>query len=414
MIKKIAILALLIICLIPIFGAEQVWFMHSTRMTDNINLGDTYYLPNYTKTWTQDKSLGDPIKGTYSTINTLGNFGVMACDHKLCFIITTDGRFTSQSDPSKYREYYLAMRPRCRPKGGNDIDYNRGSNGVYVETSERLINTKLTGSMTYITPPVSSVGSAVPVDAAGTIRTIDRFHADLIVCMDELTAEDRQRLSEKDDYFTTFTIEWHCEENGCTNSNHSGHYTVVLKGYYGDDDPQYSLVSLFVKPTVQARNLDILSAIRNDNGKAVIANMSFYCASKPKFSWKDKVYVYLSASDNSKTKQNDGFQLTNRTTTKKIPYTINVLQNGVVVGTFDGTDFSNGKKPAHYIDFTNAQSSLLDREGNTSYSIVFEGEVEIDFGNLTEQQINADLVNYGGVYTSTIYYYVVTSENSYL
>ena len=142
--------------------------------------------------------------------------------------------------------------------------------------------------------------------------------------------------------------------------------------------------------------------------------MSFYCASKPKFSWKDKVYVYLSASDNSKTSNASGFALTNRTTTKKIPYTINVLQNGVVVGTFDGTDFSNGKKPAHYIDFTNAQSSLLDREGNTSYSIVFEGEVEIDFGNLTEQQINADLVNYGGVYTSNIYYYVLTSENSYL
>ena len=85
-----------------------------------------------------------------------------------------------------------------------------------------------------------------------------------------------------------------------------------------------------------------------------------------------------------------------------------------MVGTFDGTDYSSGKKPAHYIDFTNAQSSLLDREGNTSYSIVFEGDVELDFGDLTEQQINSNLLNYGGVYTSTIYYYVVTSENSYL
>ena len=34
--------------------------------------------------------------------------------------------------------------------------------------------------------------------------------------------------------------------------------------------------------------------------------------------------------------------------------------------------------------------------------------------NLTEEQINADLINYGGVYTSDIYYYVVTSENNYL
>ena len=412
--KKIILLLCIILSMIPLFSAEQVWFMHSTRMTDNINLADTYYLPNYTKTWTQDKSLGDPIKGTYSTINTLGNFGVMSCDHKLCFTITTDGRFTSQSDPSKYREYYLAMRPRCRIKNGSDSDYNRGSNGVRVETTDRLINTKLTGSMSYITPPVSSSGSAVPIDAAGTIKTIDRFHADLIVCMDELTSTDLQHLSEKDDYFTTFSIEWHCEENGCTNPNHSGHYTMTLKGYYGEENPQYSLVSLFVKPTVQARNLDILDTIRNHESKEIIANMSFYCASKAKFSWKDKVYVYLSASDNSKTSNANGFVLRNRVTTQGIPYTINILNNGVVVGTFDGTDSSNGKKPAHYIDFTSAQTSLLDREGNTSYSIVFEGEVQIDFGDLTEAEINANLLMYGGVYTSNIYYYVVTSENSYL
>lgn len=412
--KKIILFLFIILLMTSLFGAEQVWFMHSTRMTDNINLEDTYYLPNYTKTWTQDKSLGDPIKGTYSTINTLGNFGVMSCEHRLCFTVTTNGKFISQSDSSKYREYYLAMRPRCRVKGGNDTDYNRGSNGVYVDSSERLINTKLTGSMFYITPPVSSSGSAVPIDAAGTIKTIDRFHADLIVCMDELTSADLQHLSEKDDYFTTFTIEWHCEENNCTNPKHSGNYTVVLKGYYGDDDPQYSLVSLFVKPTVQARNLDILDVIRNNSSKEIIADMSFYCASKAKFDWKNKVYVYLSASDNSKTTQSRGFELVNRTTAQTIPYTINILQGGAVVGTFDGTDFSNGKKPAHYIDFSNSQTSLLDREGNTSYSIVFEGEVQVDFGSLSESIINSNLLNYSGVYTSTIYYYVVTSENNYL
>ena len=411
--KRTLIILLFIMSMIPLFAVEQVWFMYSTRMTDNINLGDTYYLPDYTKTWTSNKDIGNPITGTYSTINTLGNFGVMSCEHKLRFTINTDGRFVSQSDPSKYREYYLAMRPRCRPKGGNDIDYNLGSNGTDVNLSDRLTNTKLTGSMTYITPPVSSEGSTVRIDKNGTIKTIDRFHADLIVIMDELTSEDLQRLSEKDDYFTTFTIDWHCEENGCTNPNHSGHYTVVLKGYYGNNNPQYSLVSLFVKPTVAAINLDILDTIANNSGKASISNMSFYCASKSKYDWKSKVFVFLSASDSSKT-SSSGFTLVNRTTSKTIPYTLNVIRNGVVVGTFDGTDSSNGKKPAHYIDFTSSQSSLTDREGNQSYSIIFDGEVQIDFGNLTESQINADLLNYGGVYTSNIYYYVVTSENNYI
>ena len=412
--KRALILLIILLCSPLLFGAEQVWFMHSTRMTDNINLEDAYYLPNYTKTWTQDKSLGDPIKGTYSTINTLGNFGVMACDHKLCFTVTTDGRFVSQSDPSKYREYYLAMRPRCRIKSGSDTDYNRGSNGVQVELSERLINTKLSDSMSYITPPVSASGSAVPIDPSGTIKTIDRFHADLVLCMDELTPGDLQRLSEKDDYFATFSIDWHCEENGCTNPNHAGHYTVVLKGYYGEEHPRYSLVSLFVKPTVKATNLDILDVIRNDNSKAIIANMSFYCASKAKYNWKDKIFVFLSASDSSKTSEATGFKLINRTTRQEIPYTINVLENGNIVGTFDGTDSSNGKKPAHYIDLTNSTTSLVDREGNTSYSVVFNGDVEIDFGNLTESEINSNLLRYGGVYTSNIYYYVITSENGYI
>ena len=118
--KKTTIILVIILSMLPLFAAEQVWFMYSTRMTSNINLGDTYYLPDYSKTWTQDTSIGNPLTGTYSTINTLGNFGVMSCEHKLHFTITTDGRFVSQSDPSKYREYYLAMRPRCRIKGGND------------------------------------------------------------------------------------------------------------------------------------------------------------------------------------------------------------------------------------------------------------------------------------------------------
>ena len=400
--------------MIPLFSEEKVWYMYSTRMTDNIDLSKSYYLPDYNKAWSSDPQSGDPISGTYSIVNVLGNFGVMGCEHKIHFEVHTDGKFVSQSDPSKYRSYYLAVRPKCRPKGSGDINYNLGSNNTDVNVTDRLENTKLTGMISFITPPVSENGSTVRINKSGTLKTIDRFHCDLLLIMEDLTSEELQHLSDSDDYFATFTIDWHCEEDGCTNPLHSGHYSVVIKGYYGDTNPQYSLVSLFVKPTGKARNLDIVDTIRNNNGKEIIANMSFYCASKPGFNWKEKVYVFLSASDSSKTKANDGFQLVNRTSSKKIPYTINVLYNGQVVGEFDGTDMSKNATPAHYIDFTSAQSTLLDREGNTSYSIIFDGEVQIDFGNLTEQQINDDLLNYGGVYTSTIYYYVITSENKYL
>ena len=173
--KRVILLLCLILCMIPLFSEEKVWYMYSTRMTDNVDLSKCYYLPDYKKKWSSDPMSGDPVTGTYSTVNVLGNFGVMECDHKICFTVTTDGKFVSQSDPSKYRAYYLAIRPRCRPKGGNDIDYNRGSNGIRIDTSERLINTKLTGSMSYITPQVSASGSEVPIDASGTIKTIDRF-----------------------------------------------------------------------------------------------------------------------------------------------------------------------------------------------------------------------------------------------
>lgn len=414
--KKVLILFLILICTPLLFGAEKVWYMYSTRMTDTINLEDTYYLPNYTKTWTQDKSIGDPISGTYSTINTLGNFGVQDCEHKLKFEIVTDGKFVSQSDPSKYRNYYLAMRPKCRIKNGQDTNYNLGSNGVDVNLSDRLTNTKLTGSMTYITPPVAESGSYVRIDSSGTMKTIDRFHADLVLCMDELTSEDRQRLSEKDDYMAIFTINWHCEENNCDNPAHQGHYTVILNGYFGSEKPRYSLVSMFVNPTVNALNLDILKTVRENSGKSVIANMSFYCQSKAQYDWNNKIFVFLSASDSSKTNVTGGFKLINRVSGKQIPYTLNVLHDGNVVATFDGTDKSNNGKPAHYINFNDPSitTKLIDREGKTSYSIIFNGDVEIDFGNLTEEQINADLLNYGGVYTSTIYYYVVTAENNYI
>lgn len=388
--------------------------MYSTRMTDNINLGDTYYLPDYNKTWTQDKSIGNPLTGTYSTINTLGNFGVQGCAHKLSFTIVTDGKFVSQSDPAKFRNYYLAMRPKCRVYKGGDINYNLGSNNSDVELSDRLTNTKLSGTMTYVTPPVSESGSEVRIDKNGTMKIIDRFHADLLLIMDELSTEDLQSLSELNDYYATFTISWECGENNCTNPQHFGNYTVVLKGYYGDEVPQYSLVSLFVKPTVNAYNLNILDTVRNFNGKSTIADISFYCASKAKFDWKNKVYVFLSANKDMDAMYPDTFNLVNRTTGKTIPYTLNVLQDQTVVGTFDGSDTCRNAKPAHYINFSNAQSSLVDREGNTSYSIIFEGQVQVDFGNLSEAEINADLLNYGGVYTSDIYYYVVTSENNYL
>lgn len=400
--------------MIPLFSEEKVWYMYSTRMTDNIDLSKSYYLPDYRKSWSSDPQSGDPVSGTYSIVNVLGNFGVMGCEHKLHFEVQTDGRFVSQSDPSKYRDYYLAVRPKCRPKGSGDINYNLGSNGVDVNTTDRLENTKLTGMISWITPPVSESGSTVRVDKNGTMKTIDRFHCDLLLILEDLTSEELQHLSSANDYFTTFTIDWHCEENGCTNPLHSGHYEVVIKGYYGEDNPQYSLVSLFVKPTAMAKNLDILDTIRNNKSKEIIANLSFYCASKPGFNWKENVYVFLSASDSSKTSSNNGFQLVNKLTSKKIPYTLKVLHNGQEVGDFNGKDNSNNGIPAHYIDFTNAQSTLLDREGNTSYSIIFDGEVQIDFGDLTEAQITADLQNYGGIYTSDIYYYVVTSGNKYL
>ena len=412
--KALLFVIIVLICSVSLFADEKVWYMYSTRMTDNINLGDSYYLPTHTKTWTQDKDKGNPVGGTYSTINTLGNFGVQGCAHKLRFIITTDGRFVSQSDPSKFRNYYLAMRPKVREYKKSDMNYNLGSNGVDINESDRLTNTKLTGSMEYITPPVSETGSEVRINSSGTVKTIDRFHADLLLMLDDLSSEDLLRLSEKDDYFATFTIHWECVENGCTNPKHFGDYTVVLKGYYGEEAPQYSLVSLFVKPSVNAYNLDIVNTVRNSGGKAIIADMSFYCASKPKYDWKNKVWVFLSASDASNTSNSNGFQLVNRTTGMTIPYKLNVLNGETVIGTFDGKDKSNGAKPAHYIDFSGIQSSLVDREGNTSYSIIFDGKVQIDFGTLTENAINNDLLNYGGVYTSNIYYYVVTSENSYL
>ena len=239
--------------------------------------------------------------------------------------------------------------------------------------------------------------------------------------MDVLTAEDKQHLAASDDYVASFTISWHCLD--CNSADHIGTYTVLLRGYYQSEEPTYSLVSLLVKPTPRASNLDILSILDDENGskKETIATMSFYCSSKENYQWKDKVYVFLSANDNGFGSSNsDGFRLIKKTDSSVfIPYKLNVYDgNNTKVGTFDGKDYctSNSSKPTHYIDFTSSTTSMRSRDNDkTNYSVLFDGSVEIDFTNcgITESYLRNNLEDYSGVYESNIYYYVVTSDSKY-
>lgn len=413
--KSILLITLSVLFIISAFSAERVWYMDSNNFVNHVNLNSTFYLPKYTYDWQNNESLGTAENGTYSKINTLGNFGVIECNHRIEFFIETTGRFVSQSDSTKYREFYIAFRPRCLDKSpgvNKDVNYNLGSNGIDINTADRLPNTKVTGTLDYIAPAVPVGGKETRIDSNGTIGLVSRFHSDLILCMDELTPEDRQHLSNADDYIGEITLGWRCAEDGCTNPLHSGSFKVIIQGYYGTDAPDSSRVSMYVTPDPSSTSLDISNIVRHQGGKATVAELKIYATSTKSKKWSDKLFTFISASndytDNTKT-----FALDNTRNETLIPYTVEVYKNDgtTLIKSFNGNSKYTGKMN-DCINLSPFQTTIQNREGDNTYSVVFESIVKINLG-ITATTLDDDTgLNYPGMYTSSIYFHIITNENS--
>ncbi len=427
--KAIIIIMLLIsvFSLSAIKTEEAIWYQNATRDALNVfDLESVFYLPKRGSTWNSNSA----STGTINSSNYIGHLGVKYCEHNIKFSVSTTGKFVSQSDPTKYREFCIAMCPRYEKS--NIFGANQGDAGYFwdVETNsaingnDRAVNTKDTGYAYVISPTTD--GSRVYV-ARNTRAYVWVYWVDLVVIMDELDSDDLQHLEENDDYMAHVTLSWECySDSGCTDG-HSGSYTFALRGYYGSaGSSDQDAVYFFVTPTTDASNLDIKTMLQ-DNSEVEIADIQIHTTTRtdtsryslssgwcPGYAWADHVFGFVSASSDYLTSNSDGFLLVNQRygSSTTIPFEINIYDSdGTLNQSFDGTDYYHGsttdEKKAYCVDISDVYTSSSDRNGNTFYAVNYFGDVKVQLLDPSGAALtNADNA-YSGLYTSTIYYHVI-------
>lgn len=434
--KKILFAVLLMMLpLLSISATGRTWFQSTTYDATNVfDLNQVFYTPKLNADW----NTVSVENGTYNNSNYLGQFGATGCDHQIKITIETDGRFVSQSDSTKYRDFHVAMIPV--PSGGTDYPagrYNKDlETGMTIPLSERAKNTKDHGSTYFIIPKTNSSEYFT-----GTIRSVYISHVwvDMMLCLDPLTADDLKHIAEKDDYIATIHYEWECMDSNCSDPNHTGSFDMVIRGYFGSDYviAQQDLVYMFVIPDVSAENMRLLDYIGTGNSKKV-ADIQIYtntrtiyrtssdltgghCAG---YAWKDHVFSFISASSDYTTSNAEGFRLKNmRNPSLQIPYTVKVLnsdgtQNTNPSGTpivYDGTAKYTGNTAAAKREYCiNLGDYILsgDKYGNTYHTINYLGSVWIDIPDFADPGTGQNVSTnpngtYSGVYESTIYYHII-------
>lgn len=185
-------------------------------------------------------------------------------------------------------------------------------------------------------------------------------------------------------------------------------------GYPETEATDAGLVTMSVNPDPGSMNLNIYNLVKESNGKANVAELKIFATSAKQTKWDDKLVTFLSASsdylDNSKS-----FVLKNNRTNQTIPFSVTIYdEQGVEVKTFNGKTKYTGRM-SDCIDLTPYMTTVENKEGNPTYSIVFIGTVGITL-NVTTDEVDADALNglyrYPGMYTSNIYYHIVTNDNT--
>ena len=451
--KRLIMLIIVVISVISIFAGEldeRVWFHNdggSFNIT-SIDLSKTFYCPRYSTKYSQiSHDPGDPEKGTYSKLsNGIGNIGMAFCNHEITFTITTDGRFTSTSDPTKYRSYYLALKPKYRLIGeSDDSDYYYDNQGNLIsDLSARVPNTKNTNTLTAVFPAHDqqydgnkkklNYGYVHNFGDIPETAQIMRFFWDLCICMDDITPEEMSHLTDSNDYLTTISISWTCSEGAsCTNPKHNGSYIVAFPGYY-NVAARTSDVYLVVTPEADSMDLNLMSIATTDKQ---IAAVKLYSQTKSK-NWANDIQFFVSSSSAWNTEPESEFKLVNNDRGYYINYTVKIRNDYVLpkneskrTTEFDGTDYYN-KEGGKRVILSDALETISNKKGDSSKAILYTGNVYInvdkvayidlyneqnelthtygfDFINEVKTDPDNDHLthNISGIYTSVIYYHVV-------
>ena len=445
--KRLSLIMILLLLPALIYAAAEFWVLDATDYI-NTQSGTYYYRFNFQTV--MDLSLSY-LQPTYSTSqynhpsyisanNAIATVGVSGCDHNINYTISTgDGRFTSQSDPSKYRTFYVVASPDYSTNLGQaDRSYYRYDEITSSTPSESsyLPNTKNSNTMTIRTPTTN--GNNVRVNSGNA--KVKAFGLDLFIIMDDLTSDDLTHLAALDDYIATITISWTCNTSNCK-QGHSGSFIIRVGGYYGTaDDGTEDSFFLVVEPTVESLSLDIKTLLLSGN-KQKIADLSIDTTTRrmsnnSTYDWRSHLFVFLSSSadyNSSGTK----FLLWNiRNNSITIPYEITVTNktNTSVKSTFDGTDGFVSTTNGNYLDLKdysksssdNYYSKFTDRYQKTYYAINYDATVEIKI-NDKDVSVSGNNVplstilqnpedypskysSFVGNYQSYIYYHVVYSD----
>ena len=449
---------------------ERVWAYNGEQAT-TFNLANTFYLPTYEVEW--EAYSNDLVNGTYITkpqngkiANGIGHFGVSSgCEHKITFAVYTDGRFTSQSDPTKYRDYYVALKPRIREYQGPSWNYDTNSNtgdgnissgkdynyfvdaatGVEVNHSDRVPNTR-SSSTIYVTSPVMK--NLYDLNQGAIVKTEDklvysgstlgyiypaRVYWDVLLGFDPITSQDKIHLANLDDYIARVYISWSCDHADCDNPEHSGSFVFTVRGQYNTTGNEKDNVFMIVTPDAAASRLDLIGMINESTGIGTekIASMSVLTTNpnnNPK--WDTHVMVFLSASPNYNASNSEGFVLKRYYPSvdpnTDIPFTIKVYNEGYegvsVNRSYDGkmayTSYQADKNKC--LSFTGKIKELQgnelvevniihnynERSGKASSGLIYNGSVYIEIDD-SDGSIRNNVEQYSGIYKGYIYYHIV-------
>ncbi len=416
--KAFLILAVILLAISFSYAAEydnRIVF-HDVGRNTTINLNMDFFPTKYRISWGK-YSFED---GAYESRNWLGELGVSSCAHQIKFTVSTvTGRFISQSDPTKYRDFYVAIKP-CYNNGGDKCLYRDPTDPTLPDVSgnDRVPTTKGTNSITFYSIPFAT-GEEISVGNNTTAKP-NVLYYDLLLCMDYLSAEDYLHLAETDDYIGTIVISWKCTDPDCTD-NHSGSAMLMLNGEYDPDNVKYSsavvdpgTAFLTINPTSESGALDIKSMVEG-SGQALVANLDINSMTSTS-SWLDKVMVFVSSSDSSTTIGND-FSLLNLSNGNTIGYTIKVFDHdtgswsGTPLGEYDGKDYWAGYDLSHdmCIDLSGLQQISASRKklGTNNYQILFNGDVVLEIPASERSKVLEDPASYSGEYKTDIFFHIV-------
>lgn len=450
--KKILILvSLLLLFSSTVFCVESFWCLNATQ---NVQSSGDHYRFNYSTVFNLESYFnGTPKYSDYASSSNpngalneskaIGTVGVAGCSHsiKYTIIAQNNGRFVSQSDPSKYREYYVVNVPDYSESGSVSRNYYcHNSSGTGAAAPSTL------GSNTMVfTAPVTDGKTNSPsfynANGRSTTAKCASIGLDLFLCMKQLTNNDLAHISAADDYIATITVTWECTDSNCT-QNHSGSFDIVVRGYYGNNGGlARDSFLMIVNPTADAMTLDLKKMIKEDQSKTisniVVSTTTKEGTSGNAYEWRDHLHAFLSASPNYNAADTNGFvltKMTNRSIT--IPYTLtvyNTTAGAPATGqTYDGKDYyTNSNSDSFYIDLkdyskpsTNYYAMSYDRYGTYYYAINYTGRVEIKISNYTipgsgnslkavmmdPVTYDTDYTKYIGKYESNIYYHIVYDD----